>query len=958
MLGEMWDCQLGNLTAGKVSGGGGSSFLKSAILKVGILIDEAVRCGTLTRNSEKRKEVEEISKQGGSWKYNKKAKVGKGFVATTPPRNVNVDAYPKCAKCFTYHLEIGPCRLCFNCQKPGHFARDCRASVKQVAPVSVVMMGNNQRLWRATKIPGIMGIKLEERAFSVNAVDTLQDPNILKDLISLGHGSFDVIVGMDWLSKNKAKIVCHEKVVRIPLEGGEILCVYGERTLGGMETLMSTKADEPKMSDIPIVRYFIDVFLEDLLGLPSQRQVEFRIDLIPRATPVAKSLYRLAPSEMQELSEQLQELQDKGFIQPSHSLWGAPILFVKKKDGSLRMCIDYRELNKLTVKNHYPLSRIDILFDQLQGARYFSKIDLRSGYHQLRVHEDDIPKTAFRTLYGHLRLCLLDKFVILFINDILIYSKTKEDHEVHLKLVLELLKKEKLYAKFSKCEFWLREVHFLGHVIAKPLTSLTQKNKKYEWGVEQEEAFQTLKDNLCNAPILSLPDRIEDFTEACKEENAPAERLHRLDQQIERKEDKSLYFMDYICVPLVGGVRTIFMDEAHKTSKVGENWSLERLHQVSLQVREGKGETEGCKSRFIREYRVPGRPPVRWAREIGAIRPRVGGWGGRRVDERVNGRVQSCDKSARPLLVWLTDEENQVNTNLSAEAAQSTLAALTILDSIKYILGSTKYILAALTTREDYSMEKLARLYIDEIVTQHGVPMSIISDRDGRQSERTIQTLEDMLRACMINFGGSWDVHLLLAEFSYNNSYHSSIRCAPFEALYGRKCWSLVLWAKIRESRLIGPELVQETTNKVVLIKEKLKAVRDHQKSYADNRHKPLKFEVGDQVLLKVSPWKGVIRFRKKAYRLTLPHELSSVHDTFCVSNLKKCLADANLHVPLDEIKVDKTFRFVDEPVEIMDCEIKSLKRSKIPIVKVRWNSKCVHEFTWECEDHIKAKYP
>ncbi|GJV25501.1 putative reverse transcriptase domain-containing protein [Tanacetum coccineum] len=223
-----------------------------------------------------------------------------------------------------------------------------------------------------------------------------------------------------------------------------------------------------------------------------------------------------------------------------------------------------------------------------------------------------------------------------------------------------------------------------------------------------------------------------------------------------------------------------------------------------------------------------------------------------------------------------------------------------------------------------------------------------------------------MLRAYVIDFGGSWDVHLSLAKFSYNNSYHSSIRCAPFEALYGRKCRSPILWAEIGESRLIGPELVQETTDKVVLIKEKLKAARDRQKSYADNRRKPLEFEVRDQVLLKVSPWKGMIRFRNKgklapryvgpfeilesigpvAYRLRLPEQLSSMHVTFYVSNLKKCLADANLHVLLDEIKIDKTLRFVEEPVEIMDREVKRLKRSKIPIVKVCWNSKCGPEFT------------
>ncbi|GKA96560.1 putative reverse transcriptase domain-containing protein [Tanacetum coccineum] len=189
------------------------------------------------------------------------------------------------------------------------------------------------------------------------------------DLTPLGHRSFDVIVGMDWLSEHKAEIVCHEKVVRIPLESGEILYVQGEPTPGIAKALRNVKVDEPKLSDISVVRDLVEVFSEDLLGLTPQRQVEFRIDLVPGATPVVKSTYRLAPSEMKELFAQLQELQNKGFIRPSHSPLGAPVLFVKKKDGALRMCIDYKELNKLTVKNRYPLSRIDDLFDQLQGAR-------------------------------------------------------------------------------------------------------------------------------------------------------------------------------------------------------------------------------------------------------------------------------------------------------------------------------------------------------------------------------------------------------------------------------------------------------------------------------------------------------------------------------------------------------------------------------------------------------------
>ncbi|GJR05959.1 hypothetical protein Tco_0528943 [Tanacetum coccineum] len=213
---------------------------------------------------------------------------------------------------------------------------------------------------------------------------------------------------------------------------------------------------------------------------------------------------------------------------------------------------------------------------------------------------------------------------------------------------------------------------------------------------------------------------------------------------------------------------------------------------------------------------------------------------------------------------------------------------------------------------------KLARIYIDEIIERNGILI-----------------LEDIMRAYVINFGGS---------------YHLSNRCAPFEALYGRKCRSHVLWAEIRESSLTGLELVQEMTDKVVLVKEKPKAARNHQKSYVDYRRKPLEFEVG--------PFKILERIGLIAYRLRLPEELSSVHETFHVSNLNKCLADANLHVPLDEIKVDKTLCFVEEPVEIMDREIKKLKRRNVALVKVMWNSKCGPEFTWEHEDQMRIKYP
>ncbi|KAF5816405.1 putative nucleotidyltransferase, Ribonuclease H [Helianthus annuus] len=429
---------------------------------------------------------------------------------------------------------------------------------------------------------------------------SIDDEEYLIDLIPMSMGEFQVVVGMGWLAQHHAKVVCFRKEIKLTSPSGKHVTIYGER--GGNPIVCSMMkahklmkrgckafmiyANEPekesrKIEDVPVVRDFQDVFPEDLPGIPPEREVEFGIELIPGAKPVAKAPYRLAPSELQELMSQIQDLLDKGFIRPSVSPWGAPVLFVRKKDGSMRMCIDYRELNKLTVKNRYPLPRIDDLFDQLQGANWFSKIDLRSGYHQLRVKEEDVPKTAFRTRYGHYeflvmsfgltnapaafmdlmnRVCkpMLDKSVIVFIDDILVYSKSEAEHANHLREVLETLRRERLYAKFSKCAFWLREVQFLGHVIsadgvlvdpskieavskwnppknpseirsflglagyyrrfiqdfskiALPLTKLTQKKEKFIWGVDQERAFQTLKEKLTQAPVLTLPDGVEDM---------------------------------------------------------------------------------------------------------------------------------------------------------------------------------------------------------------------------------------------------------------------------------------------------------------------------------------------------------------------------------------------------------------------------------------------------------------
>ncbi|GJS79050.1 putative reverse transcriptase domain-containing protein [Tanacetum coccineum] len=498
---------------------------------------------------------------------------------------------------------------CYECGAQGYFKSDCpklkngnqgnqAGNVNVVArayAVSTARTNPNSNVVTGTfllnnRYASILFDTGADRSFISTAFSSLID--IIPTTLDHGYdvelademGSFDIIIGTDWLAKYHDVIICDEKLVRIPF-GDEILIFHGDGSNSEHESRLNInsctktqkyllkgcpiflahvtmkkaedKLKEKRLEYIPIVQDFPEVFPEDLSGIPPTRQVEFQIDLIPGAAPVARAPYRLASSMMKESSDQLKELSDKGFIRPSSSPWGSLVLFVKKKDGSFQMCIDYRELNKLTVKNRYLLLRVDDLFDQLQGSSIYSKIDLRPGYHQQRVHEEDIPKTAFRTRYGHYkfqvmpfgltnlpavfmdlmnRVCkpYLDKFVIVFIDDILIYSKSKQEHEEHLKLILELLKKEQLYAKFSKCEFWIPRVQFLGHVmdsqgltgyyrrfikgfskIAKPMTKLTQKKVKFDWSEKAETAFQLIKQKSCSAPILALPIGSEDFITYC-----------------------------------------------------------------------------------------------------------------------------------------------------------------------------------------------------------------------------------------------------------------------------------------------------------------------------------------------------------------------------------------------------------------------------------------------------------
>nr|GEV84251.1 putative reverse transcriptase domain-containing protein [Tanacetum cinerariifolium] len=699
---------------------------------------------SLRKNTEKRKNGREPSRDGDVKDDNNRSGTQRAFTTTTNPvRKEYKSSTPKCTNCNLHHNPEMPFRMCTNYNRFGRFAKDCKAGPRMVNPLNAINSttarracfecggtdhykaacprlnrarhgGNrpNQAMAiKGSQDRGNNGNPVCGRAIVIGAEEACQDPNIVTgtftvynhyatrlfdfgadysfvstifiplldiepsnlgfsyeieiasgkivdinkvirgckleieghtfdiNLIPFGHGSFDLIVGMDWLSRHKAEIVCHEKIVRIPIPHGEMLRVLGEQPEEKAKHLMSAKAEG--------------------------------------------------------------------------------------------------ELNKLTIKNPYPLPRIDDLFDQLQGSQYFSKIDLRSEYHQLRVYEDDILMTAFRTRYGHF--------------------------------------------EFTLMPFGLTN----APALAKSLTILTQKSKMYDWGEEQDRTFQTLKDrtksiiytnhkslqHIFNQKELNMRQRcwIELFNDYdCEIRYHPG-----LDEQMERRSDGALYYLDRIWVPLMSDVRTLVMKEAYK-SKYSVHPGADKMYY-----------------------------------------------------------------DLRDMYLW-----------------------------------------------------------------------------PGMKKDIAL---------------GSWDVHLLLVEFSYNNSYHSSIRCAAFEALYGRKCSSPILWAEIGEGQLIGPEIVQETTEKISHIKDRLKATCDLHKSYADKRRRPLEFSVVPRF---VGPFEITERIGPVAYRLRLPQELNGVHDTLHVSNLKKCLADPTLQIPLEEIQVDAKLNFVKEPVEILEREFKKLKRSRIPIVK------------------------
>ncbi|KAI3745933.1 hypothetical protein L6452_08345 [Arctium lappa] len=798
------------------------------------------------------------------------------------------------------------------------------------------------------------------------------------DLLPMAIGSFDVVIGMDWLSRHKAEILCSRKLIKLPTSSGEFVFVYGEKRKGEVAIISSIKArkclmkscpsflayvldaksEKKKLEDVRVVSEYPDVFPDDLPGLLPDRQVEFRIDLVPGAAPIDRAPYRLAPTEMQEMMSQLQELLEKGFVRPSSSPWGAPVLFVKKKDGSMQMCIDYRELNKVTIKNKYPLPRIDDLFDQLQGAGCFSKIDLRSGYHQVKVSGEDISKTTFRTRYGHYEFLVmpfgLTNAPTVFID---LMNRNDEEHERHLREVLEVLRKEKLYAKFSKCEFWLREVQFLGHVvsservkvdpskieammnweppkspmeiqsflglagyyrrfiqdfskIASPLTSLTKKNVKFLWTEKQEQAFRTLQRKLCEAPILSLPEGTEDFvvySDASKiglgcvlmqrgkviayasrqlkehEKNYPTHDLELAAVVFALKLWRCLELLkDYDCeLHYHPGKANVVADAL---SRKGYSGSVQdtfvRVDVVSSLI----DKIKASQSEALLEVNLKGEIMVKQHLHLTEDGRGLKLYQGRIWVPKIGGcrdlLLEDAHKSKYSIHPGSTKMYRDLKLNywwpvMKLDVANYVEQCITCLQvkaehQRPYVDRLTKsaYFLAM---RESLLMDKLAKLYIDEVVSRHGVPLSIVSDQDScftshfwdnfqkelgtrvklstayhpqtdGQSERTIQTLEDMLR-------------------------------------FGKR-------GKLSPC-FFGPFTILE-------------------------------------------------RIGLSAYKLDLPPEMDGIHPTFHVCYLRKCLAEEESVIPLSEIRVDNN-RCVEEPESILERKTKKLRHKEVVMVKVQW---------------------
>ncbi|WVZ89653.1 LOW QUALITY PROTEIN: hypothetical protein U9M48_036032 [Paspalum notatum var. saurae] len=970
--------------------------------------------------------------------------------------------------------------------------------------------------------------------------------------VVLPHQGIDIILGMNWMAQNDAVLHVGSRAVQLKFKvTGKILKVHIPKQKHIEAIVNTTELQEIKK--IPVVCEFPDVFPEELPELPLDRDVEFKIDLIPGMAPVEK-----------------------------------------KDQGGKRLYVDYRPLNAVTVKNKYPLPHIDILFDQLAGTKVFSKIDLRLLPKKIR--EEDIPKTAFSTRYGLYEYLVmsfgfniapaffmymmnsvfmneLDKFVVMFIDDILVYSKNEEEHEEHLRTVLTWLREHQIYAKFSKCAFWLREegvavdpskvedvlnwkqpetvieirsflilVDYYRRFIkdfsktAKPMISLTKKNAKYLWDPKCEEAFTSLKKSLTSAPVLAQPDVTKPFDVYCDASGnglgcvlmQEGRVIAYASRQLRKHEaNYATHDLEIAAVVhalkiwrhyLLGNTCHIYTD--HKSLKyiitqpelnmrqrrwleLIKDYDLEihyhpgkanvvadalsrRAHCNVLEVRPTArvfccemDEIELPTEQLVELYSLIIEPTLRG--QVIAAQKRDKGMA--HIHEGIDEEKKACftldDQGVlwfkgrlvvpkdMPLRMKILDEahtsmftmhpgSNKMYqdlkqkfwwTRMKREIAKyvsdcdvcqrvkvdhlkpaGMLRPLALLawkwedihmdfivglphtqkgyDSIWVIIDRFTKSAHFIPVKNRYNAQNYAEIYISRIVSLHGVPQTITSDRGSLfvsrfweqlqtalgttsihsseyhpqtsgQVERVNQILEDMVRACALTYSTKWDECLPLAEFAYNKSYQKSLEMAPFEALYGRRCRTPLNWSEPGEQVTFGPDLVTQAEEQVKLIYNNLKRAQSKQKSYSNKRRRPLVFEVGDHVYLRVSPMRRVHRFGVKgklapryigpfkiteqrgpvAYRLELPPHLAAVHDVFHVSQLKKCLRVPGEAVDTSQIQIEPDLTYEEHPIKILDQKQRTRRRT-INFYKVQWSNHSEEEATWEQEEYLQTKYP